>query len=97
MVEVNEDPTIRLTIDGKDYSIDPDDLTLEAVELLERECDAALEDLHRELGASYPAIQGDSESASRRSVAAGRRNPVLETVSFAFIACRQRDLLARGP
>jgi hypothetical protein len=38
-----EDRKMKLKIDGKDYAIDPDDLTLGEVELLETECDAPIE------------------------------------------------------
>ena len=39
------DDTIRLTIDGREYSLDPDDLELGEVELLEDELDASLDSI----------------------------------------------------
>jgi len=39
------DNTIRLTINGKHHELDPDDLTLGEVELLEEELDQPLEDI----------------------------------------------------
>ena len=40
-----DEDKITLTINGKHYEIEPDDLELDEVEILEDICDAALEDI----------------------------------------------------
>ena len=40
---VDDDATIALLINGKKYSINPDDLELGEIEIIEDECDEALE------------------------------------------------------